>query len=138
MYVDDSHSEGQSLHEHVHVCLQNHHFISYCTYWNFHSEVLSLVSLNEWYIFTVICFQSLKCVCQEGKSQHVWNKNIIPWEVLNWFLFMSCNASKNSLVSCAHSFVFFNALQLLNKIVGVHFHGTISMIDAWKFSSTCN
>ena len=71
--------------------------------------------LDEWFIFTVICFQSLKCVCQEGKSQHVWNKNIIPWEVLNWFLFMSCNTSKNSLVSCAHSFVFFNALQLLNK-----------------------
>ena len=118
MYVDDSHSEGSNF-TWTCTCMSSESSLYLILYILKFSQWSSIIGVSDWMndinIFTVICFQSLKCVCQEGKSQHVWNKNIIPWEVLNWFLFMSCNASKNSLVSCAHSFVFFNALQLLNK-----------------------
>ena len=46
----------------------------------------------------------LKC---EKICQYVWNKNIIPWKVLEWFLFTSCDTAKNSLICHARFFFFF-------------------------------
>ena len=53
----------------------------------------------------------LKC---EKICQYVWNKNIIPWKVLEWFLFTSCDTAKNSLICHAHFFFSFYAFLLMN------------------------
>ena len=54
------------------------------------------------------------------KSQCVWNKNVIPWKVLEQFLFTRCDASKNERVSTANGCVF-DTSHLVTKIVIAHF-----------------
>ena len=99
--------------------------------------VLSFVSL----IRRTIYFDSrsfpifeLRCRFVRKKFQYVWNKQNIPWKLLERFLFTSCDASKS------HSFApltrwFFDALQLMNIIVRTH-DGIIYIVIYLDFHST--
>ena len=67
--------------------------------------------------------------------QYVWNKNIIPWKVLEWFLFTSCDTAKNSLICHAHFFFFFYAFLLVNWNCFVRtFYGIISLYQQVKLT----
>ena len=79
-----------------------------------------------------MCFHShlppiFKMCWSVRKPEYIWNKNSIPWKVLEWFLFTWWNASEKLLVHCAHLFgFFFYASQLVIKNLSVHtFHGII-------------
>ena len=92
--------------------------------------------LDWWCIFIVVRFQSSNWNVK--KSQYLWNKYIIPWKLLERFLFSRCNIAmhqkclwmrkKNtSLVHCTHSFVFLMHRNSWMKSEVHNFHGIISI-----------
>ena len=130
---------GQSLHEHVHVCLQNHHFISYCTCWNF--QWSSIIGVSDW----------MNDIFSQSFASNLWNvsvrkENLSMYEIktsyhgkcsIDFYSWVAMHQKTHLLAVLTHLFFLMHCSSWI-KIVGVHFHGTISMIDAWKFSSTYN
>ena len=98
------------------------------TCWDLHYEVISFVSL----IGRTMYFHSrspkiLKISRPERKHLSTYKKNNIPWKVLGQFLFTCCDASKNSLVRCAHSFVLLMHRNSWITTFVRTFHGIISI-----------
>ena len=66
--------------------------------------------------------------------QYVWNKNIIPWKVLEWFLFTSCDTAKtHSFATLTFSFFFMLSYSWI-KIVSCALYGIISLYQQVKLT----
>ena len=70
-------------------------------------------------VFSVVRFQSLKWSVK--KSQNIWNKNFMPWKLLERYLFTRHDAAKKSLLRCAHSLGFLMYRNSWITIIRVHF-----------------
>ena len=95
------------------------------TYWDLYCQVSSFVS--DW--TKDVVSQSFAPIFELKKCKFVSYKNIIPWKVLERLLFMQC-------IKETHSFVFFNASQLMNEN-HLHFHGIISISIIIRLISDC-
>ena len=86
------------------------HLTLITTFYFIHTEIYTVKYYHSCsigraeYFQSVVLSQSLNLKVK--KSLCVWNKNIIPWKVIGRFFSLATMHQKNSLVHCAHKFIF--------------------------------
>lgn len=71
-------------------------------------------------VFSVVRFQSLNWSVK--KSRNIWNKNFMPWKLLERYLFTRHDAPKKSLLRRTHSLGFLMYRNSWITIICVHYY----------------
>lgn len=140
MYVDDSRSEGSKF-TWTCTCMSSESSLYLILYILKFSLWSSIIGVSDW----------TNDINSQSFASNLWNvsvrkENLSMYEIktsyhgkcsIDFYSWVAMRQKTHLLAVLTHLFFLMHCSSWI-KIVGVHFHGTISMIDAWKFSSTYN